>query len=187
MAFPILGHAHPETYKIMDDIKEGIKYLFQTTNPLTLCLSASGHAGMEAGLCNLIEDGDVVLIAVQGLWGERAVDISTRLGANVRLVEKAPNEVLTIEEVRKQIQTYKPKIFFVTHGESSTGQLQNLEGFGNICREFDCLLFVDAVITMGCVPLYVDKWKIDVAYSGSQKVLNAPPGITPITFGSRAM
>lgn len=179
---------HPETFKIMDDIKEGTKYLFQTINPLTLCLSASGHAGMEAGFCNLIEDGDVVLIAVQGLWGERAMDISSRLGAEVRLAKKTPNEVLTIEELRKQLQTYpKPKVFFVTHGESSTGQLQNLEGFGDLCREFDCLFMVDAVITMGCVPFYVDKWKIDVAYSGSQKVLNAPPGITPITFGTRAM
>jgi alanine-glyoxylate transaminase / serine-glyoxylate transaminase / serine-pyruvate transaminase len=165
----------------------GIKFLFQTKNPLSLCLSASGHAGMEAGLCNLIEEGDVVLIANQGLWGERAADMSRRVGGDVRLVKKQPGEVLSLQEVRKEFELHKPKIFFVAHGESSTGLLQNLEGFGELCREFDCIFMVDSVITMGCVPFFVDKWKIDVAYSGSQKVLNAPPGITPITFGERAM
>lgn len=165
----------------------GIKYLFQTINPLTLSLSASGHAGMEAGLCNLIENGDVCLVANQGLWGERAAEMAVRLGAEVRLINKPPGEVLSLQELRKNFQLYHPKIFFVAHGESSTGMLQNLEGFGDLCREFDCIFMVDAVITMGCVPFFVDKWKIDVAYSGSQKVLNAPPGITPITFGERAM
>lgn len=165
----------------------GIKYLFQTINSVTLCLSASGHAGMEAGFCNLIEDGDIVLIAVQGLWGERASDMAKRLGADVRLIKKLPGESLTLEEARKNFKLHRPSLFFIAHGESSTGQLQNLQGFGDLCREFGCLFMVDAVITLGCVPFYVDKWKIDVAYSGSQKVLNAPPGITPITFSTRAM
>lgn len=142
---------------------------------------------MEAGFCNLIEDGDVVLIAVQGLWGLRAADMAKRLGGDVRVIEKLPGEQLFLQEAREQFKIHKPSVFFVAHGESSTGQLQNLEGFGDLCREFNCLFMVDAVITMGCVPFYVDKWKIDVAYSGSQKVLNAPPGITPITFNSRAL
>jgi alanine-glyoxylate transaminase / serine-glyoxylate transaminase / serine-pyruvate transaminase len=142
---------------------------------------------MEAGFCNLIEDGDIVLIAVQGLWGLRAADMAKRLGGDVRVIEKLPGEQLFLQEVREQFKIHKPSVFFVAHGESSTGQLQNLEGFGDLCREFNCLFMVDAVITMGCVPFYVDKWKIDVAYSGSQKVLNAPPGITPITFNSRAL
>ena len=86
------------------------------------------------------------------------------------------------KELRNHLELYKPAVLFVAHGESSTGLLQNLEGFGDLCREFNCLFMVDSVITLGCVPFYVDKWKIDVAYSGSQKILNAPPGITPITF-----
>lgn len=165
----------------------GFKYLLQTNNEVTLCLSASGHGGMEAALCNLIEDGDVVLIANCGLWGERAAFMAKRFNADVIEMKKNPGDKITANEVREQFETHRPTIFFLTHGESSTGQLYNLEGIGDLCREFNCLFMVDAVITMGCVPFYVDKWKIDVAYSGSQKCLNAPPGITPITFNSRAM
>ena len=168
-------------------LNAGIKYLFQTNNSLTLCISASGHAGMESGFCNLIEDGDVVLIASQGIWGERAGDMAKRLGADVRFINKHPGEQVTIEEARESFKLHKPSIFFIAHGESSTGMLQSLTGFGDLCREFDCIFMVDAVITMGCVPFFVDKWKIDVAYSGSQKVLNAPPGITPITLNYRAL
>lgn len=167
-------------------LNAGIKYLFQTNNSLTLCLSASGHAGMETGFCNLIEDGDVVLISSQGIWGERAADMASRLGADVRLINKLPGEQVTVEEARKSFNLHKPSVFFIAHGESSTGMLQNLIGFGDLCRGFGCLFMVDTVITMGCTPLYVDEWKIDVAYSGTQKVLNAPPGITPITFSNRA-
>lgn len=165
----------------------GIKYLFQTNNSLTLCLSASGHAGMESGFCNLIEDGDRVLIASQGIWGERACDMAKRLGGDVRLINKLPGKQVSLEEARESFNLHKPSIFFMAHGESSTGMMQNLNGFGDLCREFGCIFMVDTVITMGCVPLYVDKWKIDVAYTGTQKVLNAPPGITPITFNYRAL
>lgn len=168
-------------------LNAGIKYLFQTKNALTLCLSASGHAGMECGFCNLIEDGDVVLIASQGIWGERACDMAKRLGGDVRLVERPPGKQLSLQDAREQFELHKPSIFFIAHGESSTGMLQNLSGFGDLCREFNCIFMVDAVITCGCVPFSVDKLKIDVAYTGSQKVLNAPPGITPITFNSRAL
>lgn len=142
---------------------------------------------MESAFANLIEDADVVLIAVCGLWGERAADMAKRLGAKVRLINKQPGEQVSLQEAREQFINHQPSIFFMAHGESSTGMLQSLDGFGDLCRDFNCIFMVDAVITMGCVPLYVDRWKIDVAYSGSQKVLNAPPGITPITFGSRAM
>lgn len=168
-------------------LNAGIKYLFQTNNSLTLCLSASGHAGMESGFSNLIEDGDVVLIASQGIWGERATDMAKRVGGDVRVINKPPGEQLSLQDARTQFELNKPSVFFIAHGESSTGMLQNLTGFGDLCREFNCIFMVDAVITMGCVPFFVDKWKIDVAYSGSQKVLNAPPGITPITFNSRAL
>lgn len=164
-----------------------MKYLFQTSNTLTLCVSASGHAAMESCFCNLIEDGDVVLVAMQGIWGERAADMARRLGANVKLLKKSPGEQVSVQEAREQFQQHKPAVFFIAHGESSTGMRQNLDGFGDLCREYGCIFMVDAVITLGCVPFYVDKWKIDVAYTGSQKVLNAPPGITPVTFNMRAL
>lgn len=113
--------------------------------------------------------------------------MAKRLGGDVRMINVPPGNQLSIQDAREQFELNKPSVFFIAHGESSTGMLQNLSGFGDLCREFNCIFMVDAVITMGCVPFFVDKWKIDVAYSGSQKVLNAPPGITPITFNSRAL
>lgn len=113
--------------------------------------------------------------------------MSKKLKADIKVLYKHPGEQVTLEEARSCFRIYKPKIFFIAHGESSTGMLQNLSDFGDLCREFDCIFIVDCVITLGCVPIFVDKMKIDVAYSGTQKVLNAPAGITPITFSSRAL
>lgn len=122
--------------QIMDDVKEGMKYLFQTRNPVTLCVSASGHGGMEASLCNLIETGDIVLCAVTGLWGRRAGDMATRYGADVRYIEAGndPGDIITIERLTSYFEVHHPKILFVTHGDSSTGVLQPLEGIGALCR-----------------------------------------------------
>lgn len=187
MSLPVLGQLHQETLKIMDEIKEGIQYLFQATNPLTFCVSGPGHAGLECALANLIDDGDTVLVTCSGIWGHRAELISRKLNGDVKVLYKHPGEPVTLKEARDCFQVYNPKIFFIAHGESSTGMLQDLTDFGNLCREFDCIFVVDCVITLGCTPVLVDRQKIDVAYSGSQKVLNAPPGITPITFSTRAL
>lgn len=119
----------------MDDIKEGLKYVFQTRNPLTLCISASGHGGMEAALCNLIEEGDVVLCAVTGLWGLRAGDMASRYGADVRYIETGNDEIITMENLNGYFEVHKPQIFFVTQGDSSTGVLQPIEKFGELCRK----------------------------------------------------
>lgn len=120
----------------MDDIKEGLKYVFQTKNPLTLCISASGHGGMEAALCNLIEEGDVVLCGVTGLWGKRAADMATRYGADVRFIETGSAiDILTMDRLTEYFNIHKPKIFFVTQGDSSTGVLQPIEGIGELCRK----------------------------------------------------
>lgn len=121
----------------MDDIKEGIKYVFQTANPVTLCVSASGHGGMEAALCNVIEPGDVVLCAVTGLWGRRAGDIASRYGADVRYIEagNAPGSVVTPGRLAEYLQVHKPKVLFVTQGDSSTGVLQSIDGIGDLCRK----------------------------------------------------
>lgn len=121
----------------MDDIKEGLKYIFQTRNPVTLCVSASGHGGMEAALCNLIEEGDVVLCGVTGLWGRRAGDMANRYGADVRYIEpgNSPGDILTIDRITDYFEVHKPKIFFITQGDSSTGVLQPIEGLGDLCRK----------------------------------------------------
>lgn len=139
----------------MDDIKEGIRYIFQTQNQLTLAVSASGHGGMEAVICNLLEPGELILIAVSGIWGLRAADMARRygkksfifvatvfiwsninefLGARVQLLESALGTALTYEEIEGALATHCPKVFFVTQGDSSTGVLQKIEGLGDLCH-----------------------------------------------------
>ncbi|CAH0554524.1 unnamed protein product [Brassicogethes aeneus] len=183
---PILGHMHPETFQIMDDIKEGLKYIFQTNNTLTLALSCSGHGGMEAVMCNLIEEGDTILIAKNGIWGQRAEDMANRCGATVKTIDTELGDNFSLARIQNAIQSVKPKVFFIVQGESSTGVYQPLEGIGDICHRYNCLLAVDTVASLGAVPLLVDQWNIDAIYTGSQKVLGVPPGITPISFSSRA-
>ncbi|NWQ96496.1 SPYA protein, partial [Burhinus bistriatus] len=208
----LLGHMHPEVLQVMDEIKVGIQYAFQTQNRLTLAISGTGHCAMEAALLNLVERGDTALVAVNGLWGQRAADIARRLGANVHELVKPPGEYFAlwdIEEVSasrsagQRVQAspgdchlplcfmqglaqHKPSVLFITHGESSTGVLQPLEGLGELCHRHGCLLLVDAVASLGGAPIFMDQQEIDVLYSGSQKVLNAPPGSAPISFSERA-
>lgn len=135
LAQPTLGHSHTETIRFMDEIKEGVQYIFQTKNPVTLCISASGNGAMETALCNLIEDGDVVLIAVTGIWGLRAGDMSKRYGADVRFVETKPGTILTPDRIEEYLKIHRPVLFFIAHGDSSTGVLQPVAGLGDLCRK----------------------------------------------------
>jgi len=187
MALPTIGHLHPEFTKVMDDVKAGIQYIFQTKNKMTLALSSTGHAGMECVMTNLIEKNDVVLIANHGIWGERAMDMARRQGGDVRELAKPAGEVFTLEEVGRALETHKPVLFFVTHAESSTGGLQGLEGIGPLCASHDCLFVVDTVASLCGVPLRADDLGIDGIYTGSQKVLGVPPGLAPISFSDKAV
>lgn len=172
----------------MDEIKDGIKYLFQTQNPATMCVSGSGHSGMESAMCNLLEDGEVALFGVTGLWGNRAGDIAQRYGADVRYVRAKYGYALSFEEIREAFQVHNPKVFFIAQGDSSTGVYQSfIADIGELCRRFNCLLVVDTVASLGSVEFLMDEWKVDVAYTGSQKVLCGPAGITPISFNQRAL
>ncbi|XP_068136747.1 alanine--glyoxylate aminotransferase [Hyperolius riggenbachi] len=185
-ALHVIGHMHPESFQIMDDIKLGIQYAFQTQNTLTLAVSGSGHCAMEAAIFNVVEKGDVVLVATNGIWGERAADIAQRTGADVRQLTKPPGEGFTLKEIEKALAEHKPSLLFVTHGESSSGVVQPLDGVGDLCHRYNCLLLVDTVASLGGAPVYMDKQGIDILYSGSQKVLNAPPGTAPISFSEAA-
>ncbi|KAM9127633.1 alanine--glyoxylate aminotransferase [Pangshura tecta] len=182
----LIGHLHKEMFQIMDEIKLGIQYAFQTQNPLTLAISGPGHCAMEAALLNTVEAGEVVLMAVNGIWGERATDISKRLGADVHQLVKPPGEYFALQEIEEALAQHKPSLFFITHGESSSGVLQPLDGFGELCHRHKCLLLVDSVASLGGAPILMDQQGIDILYSGSQKVLNAPPGSAPISFSERA-
>ncbi|XP_071422834.1 alanine--glyoxylate aminotransferase isoform X2 [Pithys albifrons albifrons] len=182
----LLGHMHPEVLQVMDEIKAGIQYAFQTQNQLTLAISGTGHCAMEAALLNLLEPGDTILVAINGIWGQRAADIARRLGANVCELLKPAGEYFTPWDIEKGLVQHKPSVLFITHGESSTGVLQPLEGLGELCHRHGCLLLVDAVASLGGAPIFMDQQEIDVLYSGSQKVLNVPPGSAPISFSERA-
>ncbi|XP_005151056.2 alanine--glyoxylate aminotransferase [Melopsittacus undulatus] len=182
----LLGHMHPEVLQVMDDIKVGIQYAFQTQNKLTLAISGTGHCAMEAAFLNLVEHGDTVLVAVNGIWGQRAADIARRLGASVHELLKPPGEYFTPWDIEEGLIQHKPSVLFITHGESSTGVLQPLEGLGKLCHRHGCLLLVDAVASLGGAPIFMDQQEIDILYSGSQKVLNAPPGSAPISFSEQA-
>jgi len=187
MALPTIGHLHPEFCKVMDDCKAGIQYAFQTKNKMTLALSSTGHAGMECVMTNLIERGDVVLIANHGIWGERAMDMARRQGADIRELSKPAGETFNLEEIGAALTKHKPSLFFVTHAESSTGGLQGLEGIGALAASQNCLFAVDTVASLGGVPLRTDDLGIDVIYTGSQKVLGVPPGLAPISFSDKAV
>uniref|UniRef100_H2MP62 Alanine--glyoxylate aminotransferase n=1 Tax=Oryzias latipes TaxID=8090 RepID=H2MP62_ORYLA len=183
---PIIGHLHPEMYEIMNDIKKGIQYAFQTENNMTIAMSGSGHAAMECAVFNVVEPGESVLVAVNGIWGERVAEIAERMGANVHTIVKAPGGYYTKEEIEQAIEKHKPVLFFLTHGESSAGLCHPVDGIGDICRKNNCLFLVDTVASLGAAPIFMDKQKIDILYTGSQKALNAPPGTAPISFNDRA-
>lgn len=173
----------------MDDIKDGLRYLFQTRNEFTMCISGSAHAAMEAALCNLIEKDDVILVGITGIWGQRVKDMAQRYGAKVFTIHCTEwGDQLELNTVYFNLKQHRPKILYMVQGESSTGVLQHhLQDIGEYCRSLDCLFVVDCVASLGSTAFFMDKWCIDVAVAGSQKCLGAAPGISPISFSDRAI
>lgn len=187
MSRPQVGHLDPSFLKLMGEIQELLRYTFQTDNSLTIPVSGTGSAAMETTFANTIEPNDVVLVAVKGYFGRRMVDMAGRYGADVRQIDKPWGEAFSLEELRSALATHRPAILGIVHAETSTGVRQPLEGVGDLCREFGCLLVVDTVTSLGCFPLFIDDWKIDLAYSCSQKGLSCPPGASPLTMNQRAL
>uniref|UniRef100_A0A4W6EUY4 Alanine--glyoxylate aminotransferase n=1 Tax=Lates calcarifer TaxID=8187 RepID=A0A4W6EUY4_LATCA len=185
-ANPVIGHMHPEIFEIMSDIKSGVQYMFQTQNSMTLAVSGTGHTAMECAIFNTVEPGENVLTAVNGIWGERAAEMAERIGARINTIVAPPGGFFTNVEIEQALSKYRPVLFFLAHGESSTGVLHPLDGIGQLCHKYNCLFLVDSVASMGGAPLYMDQQGIDILYTGSQKVLNAPPGTAPISFSERA-
>jgi alanine-glyoxylate transaminase/serine-glyoxylate transaminase/serine-pyruvate transaminase len=142
---------------------------------------------MEAAIANATEPGDVVLVGVTGYFGNRLVDMAGRYGAQVRTITKPWGQVFSLEELQTALETHRPAILALVHAETSTGARQPLEGVGDLCQEYGCLLLVDTVTSLGGVPLFLDAWKVDLAYSCSQKGLGCPPGASPLTISLRAM
>lgn len=184
---PIATPICKEYYGQLEDIKAGLRYMFQTRSSAVACVSGSGHAGMEAVLCNLLEPGETVLVLVSGMWDSRAVGIARRYDIIAEELHKEPNGIFSLESIEDGLREYRPKALFVTHGDSSSGTLQPLEGLGGLCEKYESLLIVDAVASVGGVPFYMDEWKIDAVYSATQKVLGGPAGLSPLAFSDKAL
>jgi alanine-glyoxylate transaminase/serine-glyoxylate transaminase/serine-pyruvate transaminase len=182
-----VGHLDPKFIELMNEVQELLRYAWQTDNQFTIPVSGTGSAAMEASLANTVEPGDVVLIGVNGYFGLRLVDMAGRYGGDVRQIDKPWGDVFTLDDLRAGLEEHRPAILALVQAETSTGACQPLEGVADLCREFDCLLLVDSVTSLGGVPLMLDEWGVDVAYSGSQKCLSCPPGIAPLTLGPRAV
>jgi alanine-glyoxylate transaminase/serine-glyoxylate transaminase/serine-pyruvate transaminase len=182
-----VGHLDPSFIEVMNEVQELLRYAWQTDNAFTLTISGTGSAAMEAAVANLVEAGDVVLVGVIGYFGERIVEMMRRYGADTRVIEKDWGEAFSTAELYAAVETHRPRILALVHGETSTGVVQPLQDVGDICREFDCLLMVDSVTSFATTPLFIDAWGIDVAFSCSQKGLSCPPGLGPLTFGPRAL
>ncbi len=181
-----IGHLDPLYIELMAEVQELLRYVWQTDNRLTLPMSGTGSAAMEATLANMIEPGDKVLVAVKGYFGNRLVDMAQRYQADVVKIERPWGEAFSLAELEEAVATHRPRILAIVHAETSTGVCQPMDGVGDLCRRHDCLLLLDTVTSLGAVPLYLDEWKVDLAYSCSQKGLSCPPGLGPFTMGPRA-
>jgi alanine-glyoxylate transaminase/serine-glyoxylate transaminase/serine-pyruvate transaminase len=182
-----VGHLDPAFLSLMNEIQSLLRYVWQTENQMTIAVSGTGTAAMEATIANAVEPGDVVLVGVAGYFGNRLVDMAGRYGAEVKTINKPWGQVFSIEEIRQAVKTHRPAILALVHAETSTGARQPLLGVGKLCREFGCLLLVDTVTSLGGVPIFLDQWGIDLAYSCSQKGLSCSPGASPFTMSLRAM
>ncbi len=187
MATPLIGHLDPEFLVVMDDIKAMTQETLQTNNPLTFVVSAPGSAGMETCLVNLLEPGDEAVVCINGVFGTRLADIAERCGAKVIKVEAAWGTPIDPEDVKTALANSNPKLLAIVHAETSTGVLQPLEEISKMTKDTGALFVVDAVTSFCGVDLKVDEWGIDALYSGSQKCLSAPPGLSPVTFSQAAI
>ena len=185
---PVIGHLDPVYLGVMDDVQELLRYAFQTKNEHTFALQATGMAGMEAVFTNLVEAGDRVLVCVNGFFGARMCDIIDRLGGEAVRVEAEWGHAIDPAAVRKALGSERDiKAVALVHAETSTGVMQPIEEISSISREHDALLIIDCVTSLGGCVVEIDAWGVDAAYSGTQKCVGSPPGLSPVTFGPRAV
>jgi alanine-glyoxylate transaminase/serine-glyoxylate transaminase/serine-pyruvate transaminase len=187
MATPLIGHLDPQFIQIMDEVMVMTRELFQTKNQLTSVISGTGSAGMETCFVNLLEPGDTAMICVAGVFGNRMCDIVERCGAKLLRVDAPFGHPVDPSQVKKALEKCSPKLVAIVHAETSTGVLQPLEEISKIVHDAGALFLVDAVTSLGGSPVKVDDWGIDAIYSGSQKCISAPPGLSPVSFNPKAL
>ncbi|HKX61443.1 MAG TPA: alanine--glyoxylate aminotransferase family protein [Verrucomicrobiae bacterium] len=190
MSLPLLGHLDPVFVKMMDEIKDMLRQVFLTRNEMTFPVSGTGSAGMEFCLVNLIEPGDEVVIGVNGVFGTRMVDVAERCGAKVTKVESPWGRIIEPGQVADTLKAFKgrpPKLVAIVHAETSTGALTPVEEISRLAHDAGALMVLDTVTSLAGCPVRIDDWNIDAVYSGTQKCLSCPPGLSPVSLSTRAM
>ena len=182
-----LGHLDPYFIRIMDGVKQQLQTLLNTENPLTMPISGTGSAGMESCFVNLVEPGDRVLVLVNGVFGQRMQDVASRLGAVVDTLEFEWGTPVKIASVKERLEHNTYRIVAVVHAETSTGVCNPIQVIGELLRGSDSLYMVDTVTGLGGLAIEMDRWGIDALYSGTQKCLSCPPGLSPLSFSERAV
>lgn len=183
---PLVGHLDPYFLQVMDRLQDLLRYTFETANSLTLAVPGTGTAAMEAAVANLVEPGDPVLVGVNGYFGGRIAEIARRYGAEVRLLTRPWGEVFSPEEIQDAMAERRTKLVALVHAETSTGALQPLEAISEVVHANGGLLLVDAVTSLGGLAVRTDALGLDACYSGAQKCLSCPPGMSPLTFSAAA-
>jgi len=187
LSAPCIGHLDPAFLSIMNETQALLRHLFQTENELTIAVSGTGSAGMEACFVNLVEPGDEVVVCVNGVFGTRMCDIVGRLGGNLIRVDAPWGKTIDPNAVRKAVKGKSPKVLAIVHAETSTGVCQPLEEIKTIAKDSGALFLVDMVTSLGGMEVALDKMGIDAAYSGTQKCISCPPGLSPVSFSPAAM
>ena len=187
MCAPCIGHLDPAFLSIMDETQQLLRFVFQTDNAVTIPVSGTGSAGMETCFVNLVEPGDEVVVCVNGVFGARMCDIVQRLGANLIRVDAEWGRTVDPEAVRQAAKARQPKLLAVVHAETSTGVCQPLDDLRDIAKESGALFLVDMVTSLGGMEAGLDRMGIDAAYSGTQKCISCPPGLSPVSFSPAAM
>lgn len=188
MGAPTIGHLDPAFVGLMDEIKELLQYAFKTKNRLTIPVSAPGSAGMETCFYNLLEAGDKAIVCQNGVFGGRMKENVERAGATAIMVQDDWGKPVDVNKVEEALKANPDaKVLAFVHAETSTGARSDAKALCDLAHQYDCLALVDSVTGLGGIELEVDKWGIDAIYSGSQKCLSCPPGISPVSFGERAV
>src|SRR5207248_701954 len=187
MSRPLVGHLDPVFVKMMEEIKAMLRLVLLTKNEMTFPVSGTGSAGMEFCFVNLIQPGDEVVIGVNGVFGGRMVDVAERCGAKVTKVEAPWGRIIEPSQVAEAVKGRTPKLVAIVHAETSTGALTPVEEISKIAHNAGALMVLDTVTSLGGCPVRIDDWQIDAVYSGTQKCLSCPPGLSPVSFSPRAM
>jgi alanine-glyoxylate transaminase/serine-glyoxylate transaminase/serine-pyruvate transaminase len=187
MHLPLIGHLDPAFLEIMDSVQVQLRKLFGTANAFTLPLSATGSAGMEACFVNLLEAGDRVVVGVNGVFGTRMCEVARRCGAEVTAVEAEWGKPLDPTQMVAAIETAQPQVVAFVHAETSTGVCQPVEEITRAAKAAGALTILDCVTSLAGIPLHIDEWQVDAVYSGTQKCLSCPPGLSPVSFSPQAL